>query len=125
MVSDRQNKVTPLDSPSYIEDRDLLEKVKRKRRRGLARRLVVFFVFVGVSATAMTSVITSQQHTIHEKQEQKANQKQKLTHLQKQGHDLKGKVKKLHDPEYIGQIARRDYFMTKNGELVFKTPSKD
>lgn len=125
MVSDRQTKVTSLDAPSYIEDRHLLEKVKKKRRRGLARRLVVFFVFIGVAATAMTSMITSQQQTIHEKQQQKASHQEKLVHLQKQENNLTGKVKKLNDPDYIGQMARRDYFMSKNGEVVFKSSGKD
>lgn len=125
MVSEKKKKVTPLASPSYIENGNVYEKVKKKRRRGLARRLVVFFLFVALSAASLTSMITSQQQTIQEKQEQKAQQEEKLAQLEDQGEKLKGKVKKLHDPEYIGQIARRDYLMTKNGEFVFKTSSDD
>lgn len=121
MVSERQKKVTPIKSPSYIDDRSLLEKVRKKRRRGLVRRLAVFFILIAVAAVVMTQMITSQHHEIAQKQARKAEVEQKLADLQKQGHELKGKVKKLKDPEYIGKIARRDYYMTGEGELVFTT----
>jgi cell division protein DivIC len=124
MVSDRNKKVTPLGSPTYIEDRELFEKVRKKRRRGLARRLAVFFILVGIGAVTMTSYVTSQQETISQKQQKQAEYEQKLSHMKKTEHTLKGEVEKLNDLDYIGKIARRDLFMTKKGEVIF-TPAGD
>lgn len=125
MVSDRNKKVTPLAPPAYIEDRELFEKVRKKRRRGLARRLAVFFMLVGIGAVTMTSYVTSQQEAISQKQQQQAKYEQKLSHMQKTEHTLKGKIEKLNDLDYIGKIARRDLFMTKKGEVIFTQTGND
>lgn len=119
MVTDKKKKVTPLGSNAYIEDRELYDKVRKKRRRGLARRLAAFFILVGVAAVSITSVLAQQQAVIAQKQQQKASYQQKLSQIEKKGHTLKGEVKKLNDPNYVGKIARRDYFLTKKGETVF------
>ncbi|HEX7065148.1 MAG TPA: septum formation initiator family protein [Bacillales bacterium] len=125
MVTDRQKKVTPLGSPTYIEDRELYEKVRKKRRRGLTRRLAAFFILVGVGAVMMTSVVTAQQELIAQKQQKKAYYEKKLSHMQKQEHMLRGKIQKLNDLDYIGKIARRDYFLTENGETIFTVREDD
>lgn len=125
MVTDREKKVTPLGASAYVEDRELFEKVRKKRRRGLARRLAAFFVLVGIAAVTITPVVASQQQIITQKQQQKASYQQKLSHLKKQKHTLKNKVQKLKDPDYIGKIARRDYFLTNHGETVFTSRNSD
>src|SRR5690625_3598570 len=33
--------------------------------------------------------------------------------------ELKEQVERLHDPAYIAEVARRDYFLTKDGEMIF------
>lgn len=119
MVTDKKKKVTQLGSTAYLEDRELFEKVRKKRRRGLARRLAAFFILVGIAAVSITSVVTSQQAVIAEKQQQKVYYQQKVSQIQKQGHTLKSEVKKLNNLDYVGKIARRDYFLTKKGETVF------
>ncbi|HEX6922947.1 MAG TPA: septum formation initiator family protein [Bacillales bacterium] len=125
MVTDKQKKVTPLGSPAYIEDRELYEKVRRKRRRGLTRRLAAFFILVGVAAVMMTSVVTAQQELIAQKEQKKASYEQKLSQMEKQEHILKNKIQKLNDLDYIGKIARRDYFLTRDGETIFTTRSDE
>ncbi|UTW70561.1 septum formation initiator family protein [Anaerobacillus sp. HL2] len=32
-------------------------------------------------------------------------------------------IKNLNDLEYISEIARRDYYLTKPGEIIFKVPA--
>jgi len=119
MVTDRKRKVTPLGSNSYIEDRELLEKVRKKRRRGLTRRLVVFFILVGAAAVPITSLVTSQQAVIAQKKQNQSEMKHKLAQMKKKEHNLKSEVNRLNDLDYIGKIARSNYFLTKSGETVF------
>ncbi|HET7629480.1 MAG TPA: septum formation initiator family protein [Bacillales bacterium] len=126
MVSERKKKkVTPIGTGAYIEDQQLYEKLRKKRRRGLTRRLTAFFILIGIAAVSMTSVITAQQQLIAEKRQQKAEYAEKLSHMRKEENKLKEKVTKLKDPDYIGQLARKDYFLTKDGEIVFTSGESD
>lgn len=122
MNRERMNKVTSIRSNQYLEDSvKQEEQVKRKKRIKLGIRLAVFCVFVALVAIPMTTMITSQQAMIDKKQEKKAMLQDKLASLQSEAHELRGKVEKLHNLEYIGKIARRDYYMTKEGDIVFIT----
>lgn len=127
MVSDRNRKVTPLNTPTYIEDPELLEKVKKKRRRGLTRRLIAFFILFGATAVTMTSIITSQHDVIAGKREQKAQYEEKLTQLKSEEQRLKNEIRKLNDPAYVADIARREFLMTEkgSGEVVFTSREID
>lgn len=49
---------------------------------------------------------------------------QKLDKLEKQKKQLKEEIKKLHDDGYIAELARKKYYLSKNGEIIFVTPEK-
>lgn len=122
MVSEKKKKVTPL-APGYIEEKEFIEKVRAKRRRGLTRRLAVFFIFVAIAAGTMTSIATSQAAEQQQMKEEKAALKEKLARLESKEESLRDEVKNLHDLDYIGEIARRDFYMSENGEIIFTPPS--
>ena len=115
-------KVTEVHS-EYHQEKQLQDKVKERRKRGLVRRLTAFAVAALAIAILFISVFTSQAATIEEKNLQQKQAEEELTKLKDQEKYLTEEIEKLNDLDYIGELARRDYFMSKPGETIFKLPS--
>jgi cell division protein DivIC len=117
----RRTNVTEIRS-DYVASKEVYNKVKKKRRRGLYRRLVVYFLFLAFSIGGMTSIINSQSQKIDQSQAKKRHLEKQLTNANKKKAALNKEVKLLHDDTYIGKIARGDYYMSKDGEIIFASP---
>ncbi|BDG34150.1 septum formation initiator family protein [Parageobacillus sp. VR-IP] len=115
--------VTKLKS-SYISAQEE-KKQKASRRRRIA---VVRFTFLGIVLALVSSAFVytmqSQAKDIEAKQASKKQLEQKLDKLEKQQKQLKEEIKKLHDDEYIAELARKKYYLSKDGEIIFVTPEK-
>lgn len=118
----QKSKVTEVNS-NYNKEQQLQEKVRERRRRGLIRRLIAFAVPALVLTILFISVFTSQAATIKEKELQQKQAEEELVKLEQQEKYLKEEIKKLNNLDYIGELARRDYSMSKPGETIFKLPS--
>lgn len=120
----RRAEVTKIRS-DYIASKEVYEKVKKKRRKGLYRRLVAYGLFLALSIGGMTSVIASQSDQLQEEQNKKQQLEKQLAKAKDKQEALKREIELLHDDEYIGKIARRDYYMSKEGEIIFAKPEAD
>lgn len=93
---------------------------KRRRKRKLIQRLVIF----GTIAVFILGVITSyhfKQRSVHaEKQEQYDELTEEIADLESEEKELQEEVNLLNDEEYILDIARTNYFLSKKGELIFQ-----
>ncbi|MBB5174896.1 FtsB family cell division protein [Texcoconibacillus texcoconensis] len=122
MASDRSTKVETLKS-AYYEQQQRLDEQKRRRRKGLYRRLSIAGLFM-ITFLIFTSVtLHSQANSIEQQKEEKNVLEQELEQLKAEEQDLRQEVDNLHDYEYIAEIARRDYFLTKPGETLFQIPN--
>jgi cell division protein DivIC len=122
MVTPGKTKVTALKY-STVEKYDREMKVKNKRKKGLLRRLTLFAILVFAAGFMMVSTLTSQASVIKEKKEERQVLEQKLEDVQAEKQKLKLEVQKLNDIEYIGEIARKEYFFSRPGEIIFKLPT--
>ncbi|MBU9722005.1 MULTISPECIES: FtsB family cell division protein [Bacillaceae] len=106
----------------YMDRQVLLHEQKLRRRKGLMRRLTVFGLLV-IILVAFTGITMYNQHSLLEDlNEEKARLESKLEVLQEEEKDLSEEIQLLHDPDYIAEIARRDFFLTKPGETLFQLP---
>jgi len=92
----------------------------QKKRVALIQRLVFFAVISICSIGFLTVQLINQELAISQKEEQKAKLEQQKQELKKEEKQLKQEVKNLHDKEYIGEIARRDFYLSKPNETLFK-----
>jgi cell division protein DivIC len=122
MVTPGKTKVTALKY-SAVEKYDREMKIKNKRKKGLLRRLTLFAILVFAVGFMMVSTLTSQASVINEKKEERRVLEQKLKDVQAEKQKLKLEVQKLNDIEYIGEIARKEYFFSRPGEIIFKLPT--
>ncbi|MGO4890181.1 FtsB family cell division protein [Anaerobacillus sp. MEB173] len=121
MVAARQKKVREINS-SYINNQERHEDLRAKRRRGLVRRLTALSIFVTIIAVFAIVTIHSQASILHEKEQELMHLEEQLVGLQLIERDLYTEIENYNDLEYIAEIARRDYFLSKPGETIFKLP---
>lgn len=95
------------------------EKINTKKRRGLIRRLTVFTAAALFISYVLVSTLVSQASALEAKAEEKKQLEQELAALNKDEKQLKEEIVKLNDDEYIAKIARRDYFLSEKGEIIF------
>ncbi|CAM3960192.1 septum formation initiator family protein [Cohnella lubricantis] len=82
-------------------------------RRRLKLLLIVVVLFMG---WAGYTLITQQHHTA-ERISQLSEVKSKLLDAQQKNQSLQEEIQRLNDPEYIGQIARKEQGMGLPGEM--------
>ncbi|WP_042147477.1 septum formation initiator family protein [Paucisalibacillus sp. EB02] len=120
----KKKTITKLNS-NYMDQYDAhMERQKRKKQR-LFRRLVLFAIVVAIAVGGM-AVYHFQQRAVHsDKSEEYKLLKEELADLKKEEDRYKEEIELLNDKEYILDIARTKYFLSKEGELIFKTPDDD
>jgi cell division protein DivIC len=123
MVKPGRKKITSLNE-DYVQAHHKRQEQIKRRRRGLARRLVAMAIVLVTISIAIISTLTSQASVIEDKKAEKQAVEQTLTQTHTEKNKLQSEVKKLNNLDYIGEIARRDYFLSKPGEKLFKLPSK-
>ncbi|MDR4888519.1 septum formation initiator family protein [Bacillus sp. HNG] len=119
MSAVRKKNVTQLQS-TYMEKYKQQEEAIQIKRKGLIRRLIAFFVLVVIISYGLISMVVSQHKTMNEKAAKKEQLQEQLTALKDEQVLLEEEVVKLNSDEYIEKIIRRDYFLSKEGEIIFK-----
>jgi cell division protein DivIC len=70
------------------------------------------------------SVWGDQEGVLAEKKEGLEEMKQLVNEANEEQMDLIYQLRRLEDEDYIAEIARRDYFMSNEGEIIFIVPKK-
>ncbi|WP_164215586.1 septum formation initiator family protein [Virgibacillus sp. YIM 98842] len=123
-MSERKKTVTKLDS-NYMKQYDAhVERQKRKKQR-LVRRLVLFSIIAVITIGSMASYHMKQRALHTEKEEQYEQLQEELAVLQKEEDNMKEEINLLKNEDYVLEIARTNYFFSKEGELIFKLPEED
>ncbi len=123
-LANRKKNVTRLDS-NYMQQHDVyIERQKRKKQR-LVRRLVLFGVVIAIAFGSMTAYHVNQRATQSDKLEEYQQLEEELVQLKNQESNLEKEIKLLQDEDYVLDIARTNYFFSKEGEKIFKLPDED
>lgn len=85
---------------------------------------MVFFLFAAATSYFMISALVSQASSLEEIKEEQKQLKTELKGLQKTETILKEEIVKLNDDEYIAKLARKDYFLSEQGEIIFNIPKE-
>jgi cell division protein DivIC len=115
--------ITKLQS-SYISAQEEKRKKASKRRRIAVVRFAFFSVVLAALSSIFFYTFHSQSENIEAKLADKKQLEEQLDKLEKQQKQLKEEIKKLHDDEYIAELARKKYYLSKDGEIIFVVPEK-
>lgn len=91
-----------------------------KRTLGKKRRLKLLGILLAIFLLWSGSIWLGQQEKLAEQREELALKQEEARQVKQRQIELTEEIKRLHDLEYIGEVARRDYFLSKPGEMIFK-----
>ncbi|MRG88185.1 FtsB family cell division protein [Salinibacillus xinjiangensis] len=113
--------VTRLNS-NYMKQYDAQMERHKRRKKRLYRRLTLFAVLIVAVFGYLLNYHLDQRQLYNEKVNQYEQLQQDLDKLKAEEKDLKEEMNLLKDTDYILQIARKDYFLSKEGEIIFNVP---
>ncbi|MCM2677722.1 FtsB family cell division protein [Alkalicoccobacillus plakortidis] len=120
-MANRKPTIRELDS-AYIKQREQEKQLQHKRKRGLMRRLttlgIIGFIIIGI----VSATLIAQASAINEKKEEQAALKEEQEALIAEQERLEQEIENYNNPDYIGEVLRRDYFLTRPGETLYKLP---
>ena len=97
----------------------------RQRQKVLSRRrLALFFVVAAIVGIALVSTKMNQHVRLAEKEEEKRLAQEELAAAKEQQEMLKLQITKLEDDDYIAKLARKEYFLSEEGEIIFTIPKE-
>lgn len=104
--------------------RSLQKKKNRKNARKirLYRRLTVFAIIVAVTFGGLTQMLIKQKQVLAVKEQQQVEMLAQLEVVQEEQEMLKRQLVKLNDDDYIAKLARKEYFLSENNEIIFSVP---
>ncbi|HZG60930.1 MAG TPA: septum formation initiator family protein [Anoxybacillus sp.] len=118
-----ENKVTKIRSSYVLEQEKKEKRAMRRRRMAVIRFTLLSGILLAISSVLLYTLI-SQSANIEAKIEEKQKLEQQLEKLKKEERQLKEEIKKLNDDEYIAELARKNYFLSKEGEIIFTIPEE-
>lgn len=120
----QQNNVRTLEN-DYVRSSDSKAQYKKRQKILFRRRIFVFGLLATVTLVLLVSTYITQNNRLEEKQKQKDEIVAKLDSVKEQQDTLKLQIAKLEDDEYIAKLARKEYFLSDDGEIIFTIPDED
>lgn len=104
----------------YMDQYQAQQERSRKRKKRLVQRLVIIGVIVFVCASFLTVYHVNQRTLYAEKAAEYETLQAEMKELKKEEKELLEEINLLTDDEYILDLARTNYFLSKEGELIFQ-----
>lgn len=113
--------VAPIQT-EYVRSLQKKEARIRARKVRLYRRLAVYAVAAMIILGALTQTHFSQKQALVEKEQKKIELLAELEEVKAEQDMLKRQIVKLNDDDYIAKLARKNYFLSDENEIIFSTP---
>lgn len=109
----------------YIKDTATMNKTRSRRRIALFRRLAFMAIIFAVVGGLLTITYTQQVLSLKDKKEKQVEVDKKMVATKEEEEALNNQIKKLHDDDYIAKLARSEYYLSKDGEIIFNIPEEN
>jgi len=115
----KAKRIYSIDS-EYMERYEQQQKRKQRRKTGLVRRLIVAGIVMLILVSFITHYHIGQRTVYSKKMTEHETLQEELAQLKKEESELIEEIDLLNDDAYILDIARTNYFLSKEGELIFQ-----
>ncbi|OFF81756.1 cell division protein DIVIC [Listeria monocytogenes] len=119
-----ESKVARIEN-RYIKDTATMKKTRSRRRIALFRRLAFMAIIFVVVGGLLTITYTKQALTLKEKKAKQVQVDKKMVVMKDEEEALNEQIKKLHNDDYIAKLARSEYYLSKDGEIIFNIPEEN
>ena len=117
------NNVQPLDN-DFVRSNPNAIRTKQKARKKvlLRRRLAIFLILAVVIIVGLAQFASMQSELLFEKEQKKLEATNQLEDALSRQELLNLQIAKLEDDEYIAKLARKEFFLSEEGEIIFTMP---
>lgn len=123
MGADQKKSVSKIQT-TYVKQQEYAEIASARKKKLLVRRLAMFLVLASILSYLMISSNISQTAMLNAKIAQKKELNHQLTELKAEQDILNENIIKLNDDDYIGKLARKEYFFSEKNEIIFNIPEE-
>ena len=116
--------VTRLDS-TYMDQYEAHVERQRRKKKRLFRRLALFGLLILIITSSLAVYHVQQRMVYAEKEAEYEQLQEEMASLEDKESDLKEEKELLQQEEYVLEIARSNYFFSKEGEIIFKIPNEE
>ncbi|SDY36257.1 MULTISPECIES: FtsB family cell division protein [Salimicrobium] len=116
--------VTRLDS-TYMDQYEAHVERQRRKKKRLFRRLALFGLLMLIITSSLAVYHVQQRMVYAEKEAEYEQLQEEMASLEDKEADLKEEKELLQQEEYVLEIARSNYFFSKEGEIIFKIPNEE
>ena len=109
----------------YVRSVERQEKRQKQHKVRLFRRLSAFAVLVVIVMAWITLTMFSQSNALAAKEQKKQEALEVLAEVKEEQEMLQSQIIKLNDDEYIAKLARKEYFLSEEGEIIFSIPENE
>ena len=106
----------------YTHNKTLEALRKRKQKRHMRRRIVGILVISGFFVSGFAINIWSNTQTISQMEQEKKEAQNELKLVEKEQENLNNQIKKLEDEDYVAKVARSQYYLSEENEIIFSLP---
>ncbi|MEB6342808.1 FtsB family cell division protein [Mammaliicoccus sciuri] len=114
-------KIKNLDN-EYTQSQNKQKKTVNKTRQVIRKRLTLFGGVLLLIIVTMIIMLFLQKNRNDELVQERKEKAVTYEKLQDKEIELKEQIKRLNDKEYIEKLARSEYFLSNDGEIIFKLP---
>lgn len=123
MSAIRKQNITKMKTEYTLQQDEISIGAARKKKL-LYRRLSTFIICASVIGFFMITTLISQSSILEGKAAEKKELDKKISLLEKQEDELNEQIVKLNDEEYLAKLARKDLFLSEEGEIIFNISSE-
>lgn len=119
-MSEKNDTIARIKS-DYMKQYDAQLRREKRRQKRLFRRIMASLLLVTLVLGSLTVYHIKQRSAQAEIQEEYNELETKMVRLEKEENNLTEEISLLKNDEYILELARTNYFLSKEGELIFLT----
>lgn len=108
----------------YVRSNETKKKQKRKQTIYRRRRIALYLIVAGIFVIGLTDLLFYQKDRLAQKEVEMQTLQKQLAEVEDQQEKLKLQIMKLEDDDYIAKLARKEYFLSDEGEIIFTIPSE-
>lgn len=108
----------------YVRSSTKQTAIAKRRKVLLKRRLIAFFSVAIVIISILISSIFTQNDRLAKKQQEQQDVLAELEQVEEYHEQLKLQISQLQDDEYVAKLARKEYFLSDEGEIIFTIPKE-
>ena len=121
----KENRNVSSINQDYVRSVERQEERQKAHKVRLYRRLLVFGVLAVVVFGWIAVTMYSQSTVLASKEKEKQEALLALEEVNEEQEMLRTQILKLNDDEYIAKLARKEYFLSEEGEIIFSIPENE